>query len=124
MGIFSDRLSRKNFGLGILVIFSALLTPVIYGIVEMFSGNFQPEVWVVLFLLLVYTVFIFFYFALLIRRSHDLGYSSWLSLLACVPLVNAGFLLYLLSAKGTEGSNLYGDSNTGKLFWGSFFGTI
>jgi uncharacterized membrane protein YhaH (DUF805 family) len=44
-----------------------------------------------------------------VRRLHDLNKSEWLFLLSFIPLVNLGFGLYLLFAKGTQGANRYGD---------------
>ncbi len=49
-------------------------------------------------------------FILVIKRLHDLDHSGWLSLIGLVPLVNLIFGLYLLFAKGTPGSNRFGNA--------------
>lgn len=43
-------------------------------------------------------------FLLLIKRSHDIGWSGWMSLLALIPLVGLLFIF----VPGTKGSNEYG----------------
>lgn len=47
-------------------------------------------------------------FMLDIKRLHDLGKSGYWVLLIFVPLVNIGFLLYLLIAVGETDTNEYG----------------
>lgn len=47
--------------------------------------------------------------ALNVRRLHDLDKSGWWLLIMCIPFVNFFFGLYILSFKGTEGANEYGD---------------
>ena len=47
-------------------------------------------------------------FMLDIKRLHDLGKSGYWVLLMFVPLVNIGFLLYLLIASGEKVDNEYG----------------
>lgn len=43
-----------------------------------------------------------------IRRLHDLNKTGWLMLLILIPLINIIFMLYLLIAKGDEGTNRFG----------------
>ena len=69
----------------------------------------------------LYLATIIFVWSLHIRRWHDLGHSGWFSLLNLVPIVNLVVLIYLLCAKGEEGSNKYGEPNVGKPFWRSVF---
>lgn len=47
-------------------------------------------------------------FIVAIRRANDMDQSGWLSLLLLVPFVNFIFILVLLFAPGTKGSNKYG----------------
>lgn len=51
---------------------------------------------------------VYFVFAILktIQRSHDMGWSGWMSLVALIPIVN---LLWLIKP-GTAGSNRFGAS--------------
>ncbi|WP_415926391.1 DUF805 domain-containing protein [Ningiella sp. W23] len=43
-----------------------------------------------------------------IRRLHDIDKSAWYYLIMFIPLVNIIFGLYILFARGTQGSNNYG----------------
>ena len=47
-------------------------------------------------------------YMLMIRRLHDIGLSGFYVLLALVPIVSLGFLLYILFKMGTAGDNAYG----------------
>lgn len=47
-------------------------------------------------------------YTLMIRRLHDVGLSGYFILLAFIPFVSLGLLLYLLGKHGTEGDNAYG----------------
>lgn len=55
-----------------------------------------------------YIVLIYFSFIFSIRRLHDRNHSGWLSLLILAPFLNLFFILYLIFAPGTPGSNNYG----------------
>ncbi len=46
--------------------------------------------------------------SLIIRRLHDLDKSGWFALIFIIPLIGFLFSLYLMFAKGTDGSNQYG----------------
>ena len=52
-------------------------------------------------------------YMLMIRRLHDIGLSGWFVLLALIPLVSLGFILYILFKQGTEGDNAYGPDPLG-----------
>ena len=43
-----------------------------------------------------------------IRRLHDLDRSGWFVLISAIPGINFLFGIYLLLAKGTDGTNRYG----------------
>lgn len=47
------------------------------------------------------------------KRAHDLGHSAWLTLLALIPLVNFGLLIYLSFWPGEPGGNQYGEPANG-----------
>ena len=47
-------------------------------------------------------------YMLMIRRLHDVGLSGYFILLAFIPFVSLGLLLYLLCKHGTKGDNAYG----------------
>jgi uncharacterized membrane protein YhaH (DUF805 family) len=56
-----------------------------------------------------YGLFFVFVWSVAVRRLHDMGASSWQSLLMLVPIVNAVFVLVLLLAPGNHLPNKYGD---------------
>lgn len=76
-------------------------------------------------LIMAIAYIVFFYFAIVftIRRLHDLNQSGWLSLLLLVPLVNVLFMLYVMIAPGTRGSNNFGLPRPNK-GWESVLGII
>jgi len=43
-----------------------------------------------------------------IQRCHDLNITGWLILVSLIPIVNIFFILYLIFAPGTDGSNRFG----------------
>ena len=45
--------------------------------------------------------------ALIIRRFHDLGQTGWLTILAFIPIVSLGILIWFIFP-GTNGPNKYG----------------
>lgn len=45
---------------------------------------------------------------LVVRRLHDLNKSGWMGLLLLIPIVQFFFMIYLLLASGTAGTNQYG----------------
>lgn len=47
-------------------------------------------------------------FSITIRRCHDLGYSGWLILLNCIPIINLFAALYLSFKAGNKETNKYG----------------
>ena len=52
-------------------------------------------------------------YMLMIRRLHDIGLSGWFVVLALIPLVSLGFILYILFKQGNEGENAYGPDPLG-----------
>jgi uncharacterized membrane protein YhaH (DUF805 family) len=47
--------------------------------------------------------------ALQVRRLHDQGMSGWWLLVGLVPYIGAGWLFWLMVARGTPGANHYGE---------------
>lgn len=45
----------------------------------------------------------------IIKRCHDINLSGWYALIACIPIVNLIFGLYLAFKKGTTGNNRFGE---------------
>ena len=63
-------------------------------------------------------------FGLAKRRLNDMNQSGWLSLILIIPFVNFIFLLVLLFAPGTQGTNRYGPQpceNSGLVIVGALF---
>ena len=59
--------------------------------------------------IVIHVVFAIGMFMLSVRRFHDLNTAGGWSCLGFVPLVNLFLFLYLIFAKGTDGSNKYGE---------------
>ena len=72
---------------------------------------------------IVYLVFFYYAIVITIRRLHDLGQTGWLSLLMFVPLINIGFMLYVMFAKGTPANNEFGAPRPNKA-WENVLGKI
>jgi hypothetical protein len=55
--------------------------------------------------------------ALAVRRLNDLNRTGWMALLFLVPLVNFVFMIYMMAASGTQGSNEYGPAPSANTTW-------
>jgi uncharacterized membrane protein YhaH (DUF805 family) len=130
--LYSGRMSRRNFFVGILLLFvsiiALLLLAAIFSFVSPdatinFSNPYQPlpkpgigdaihSIISILFILITIVWLFFFiinYFAFLVRRLHDLNKTGWFCLLNFVPFVSILLHIYLLFFPGTAGTNKYGD---------------
>jgi uncharacterized membrane protein YhaH (DUF805 family) len=135
--LFSGRINRRNFLFCVLIIvlFHAFLLLLDF-LISFVLGFFFPSLTItnlsitpgqplphngpgdiingiltIIFTLLVIIWLPFFminYFALLIRRLHDLNKSGWFCLLSFVPFLNFLFHIYILFFPGTAGQNKYG----------------
>ncbi len=47
--------------------------------------------------------------SLQVRRLHDQGSSGWWLLIGFLPYIGAGWMFWLMVARGTPGANRYGD---------------
>lgn len=111
--LFSGRIGRKNYGLGLLFFIGSvyLLILLIAILASMFlseDSSFGFFVIVVLYVAL-YVAFIVHIFSLHARRFHDLGDSAWRVLLFFIPLVNLIIIISLLTTKGKDEANKYGE---------------
>lgn len=79
------------------------------------SGGLAAVGWLIYAVAMIFGVVAAFTLAK--RRLNDLDKSGWLSLILVVPLVNMIFGLYLLFARGTEGSNDYGPEPEANSTW-------
>lgn len=110
--LYSGRISRKNYVLGLLFFF--VLDLLILIVISLLN------------IPLVYFLFWFaslvFVFALHVRRFHDIGGSTWQVLLLFIPIVNfLIFIFYLLLTSGEENDNKYGNPPKGKKFFNDVF---
>ena len=85
-------------------IVSAILS-VIFGMLE--HINNEATLYILLALLPI-ILWVDFYSD--IKRLHDVDKSGWWALIMLIPLVNLCLGIYLLFAKGTEGSNRFGEA--------------
>ena len=112
---WNGRLNRKRFimrllaltGVGIVLYILMGVLLVVYA-----DGTMRPSEETImgiygLFTLLSIPITVASYM-LMIRRLHDVGLSGYFILLAFIPFVSLGLLLYLLCKHGTEGDNAYG----------------
>jgi len=104
--LYSGRINRKNYGLGLLffILLLILFAAVFAGVLASDDSTF-----ILIVMSAIYAVFIVHIFSLHVRRLHDLGESGWKALLFIIPLVNLITLIWLLSAKSKENDNEYGN---------------
>lgn len=109
---FNGRLGRTELALRGALLFTGLCCLVILfmGCVAMFS-LFQSAVGAILLLgiwLGLWIVIAICGFSLVVRRLHDLDKRGWWSLLLLLPIINIGFVVYLVLNKGKLKSNRFG----------------
>jgi len=105
MGIFSPkgRINRLDF---LWINIFAHITAKIISFVLLFT---YPNIAVILSPVLIIMACIISVM-LTIKRFHDLDQSGWLTLIMLIPFVNIVALVYLLIARGTEGSNRFDEA--------------
>ena len=107
--LYSVRIGRKNYILGLL--FSFVLT-----LLVLIIGSYF-DIFLVLYLLILVLLF-----SLHVRRFHDLGMSGWYMLSLFIPVVNLiMFIFYLLLTPGEENSNKYGEVPQKTKFFSDLF---
>lgn len=97
--LYEGRINRVSFSslLLIMMFFGAVL-----GISHIPQSN--PAAYY-----LIVIIAIIFMQSYTIKRLHDLGFNGWFSLLNFVPYLNVIFFLFLLTKKGQQKKNKYGD---------------
>ena len=102
---FEGRIGRKEFWMGILVMF---VVGIVAGVLDLVLGTAKPDglglVGIIAVLIMLYQAI-----ALYAKRWHDRGKSGWWTLISFVPVI--GFLWMLVELgilKGTDGANHYG----------------
>ena len=103
---FSGRARRKEYW-----IFTGISTFISYGlqILDAIFGTYYFSIIGSIFSLLIFIPAL----AVLFRRLHDIGKSSWYFLLIFIPLIGWIWLLILLCMDGEEKSNKWGDNPKG-----------
>ena len=107
---YRGRINRRTFWLGgmvpVLLIFIAFLALAI---------NLRPPAineasgLVIRTLILAPLALIYYiWFAVTVKRCHDLGKSGWLSLLTLIPLIGLAFLLWMGLSPGDPEANRHG----------------
>lgn len=113
----SGRANRMGFFLANIFIAVASIVPVfllsIVYAVQMSYPDFKLSLWIVAPILIVSLSFLvalsIFQFFLTVQRLHDLNLSGWFYLVFCLPIINTVFAIYILLAKGTDGTNTFGE---------------
>lgn len=105
---FEGRIGRGSWWLVVLLIL--VVVGILYGIVYAMQGDGDPNVALVILLVVVYAVAIWINAAATVKRYHDRNKSGAWFFIALVPfigglwqLIECGFL------SGTPGPNQYGD---------------
>ena len=99
--LYSGRIVRKNYGLGLLFLIGSfiLLIAIFASMLSSDSSSFG-----IFLIIVLYAVFIVHIFSLHVRRLHDVGYSGWW----CVPPLTPYVMIALLFMKSRP-ANKYGD---------------
>ena len=107
--ISKTRIKRKQFALGMLklLIFSICLNILGSFIDKLPIGKLEFSI-IDIFLIVLYSIAIYFLFILYVRRLHDIGRNGWISILALIPIVDVFFLIYLIFAQSDKNKNKYG----------------
>lgn len=105
-----------------------LITVLIVTIIALIAPSILPtnpseklSIATIVFFVIIYAFMIYFSFIFTIRRLHDRDHSGWLSLVIFIPIINFFFILYLIFAPGTQGSNNFGAPRITKT-WEKFLG--
>jgi uncharacterized membrane protein YhaH (DUF805 family) len=99
--MFPKRLSREPF------VFAYLAVNVIAVVILFFLHDVAGGRGVVALVVVV------LFFALAVRRLHDLDISGWVALVILIPVVGSICALLLCFAKGTQGENRFGPDPLG-----------
>jgi uncharacterized membrane protein YhaH (DUF805 family) len=67
---------------------------------------------IIALMVVAYIPMLFAMFVVMIRRLNDMDQSGWLSILTLIPIVGFFVSLWMLFARGSEGSNKYGQAPT------------
>ena len=122
--MFSGRVGRLGFLLGLIYYFVATLIPlvVIGGFIALllsFIPNISKSIFttplVVLFIVWCLLI-VFCCISLVVRRLHDLNRSGKMAWLLIIPLFNLAVVIYILIAPGIPGANAYGASRVSNNF--------
>lgn len=98
--LYSGRISRKNYGLGLLFFLATLIL-----FAALLVGSLASEsTFLIIVMVVVYIAFIVHIFSLHVRRLHDVGYSGWW----CIPPLTPYVMIALLFMKSRD-NNKYGD---------------
>jgi len=82
------------------------------GILTQIAGLIPNEIISLLLILSIALPSIYFYYCILVKRSHDLDKSGMFVLLTLIPIVNLYPAILFMFIKGTDGANEYGNDPT------------
>jgi uncharacterized membrane protein YhaH (DUF805 family) len=107
------RIGRIGRGTFSWLFFSLFIINLVYFIFAK-EGGFESPGNDSLFLMTAIGIIIFAsYMAIIVARLHDIDKSGWISLIALIPLINIGLIVYLLVIPGTQGRNIFGPLEIG-----------
>lgn len=102
--LYNGRISRKNYGLGLLFFLVTLILSVALLFLVSVSKSIFLIIVMITVVVVVYIVCIVHIFSLHIRRLHDVGYNGWW----CIPPLTPYVMIALLFMRSRE-NNKYGD---------------
>ena len=107
---FRGRINRKTFWLGgilpvyVIGIALGLLLP--YAPSQ--ANDVASAIMLRVLILAVLAMLVYMWFAVIVKRCHDLGKSGWLSLLALIPIAGFVFLLWVGLSRAEPDANRHG----------------
>jgi len=105
---FSGRMSLANFW-QLYLIYGLCIPLIVTSLCFKFYSVVEPNIWFFYGMFILYITA--FGVGLYLRRFKDLGLSLYWLFLACVPLINAFFFMYLAAVPGKPESNQFGLPN-------------
>ncbi|MEO5587842.1 MAG: DUF805 domain-containing protein [Novosphingobium sp.] len=106
---WKGRASRSEFWFFVLFFFGGVI---VSSVIDRALGTGSANGVGIVYAIFVLATFLP-YLAVLVRRLHDTGRSGWWYWIALIPLVGVILLIVWFAAKGTTGSNEYGEDPLG-----------
>jgi uncharacterized membrane protein YhaH (DUF805 family) len=124
--IFTGRLNRRQFIIGVITNRLLLLLAIIIYITLIYLGYPHTSTWPQIISISIWAILTVYFvgfllflllslFGLYTRRIHDIGYSGWITLLCLIPIINIFLLFFLLFKPGNSKANTFGPKPTNNI---------